>query len=259
MESIFKTSATFPLVTEKNINHSDAPSPKVCRHIHCTDDARLLARKRLPKIIFDYVDGAAGTENGNHLNQSVIEAIRLQPRVLVNVEERELGKNILGYDMGLPFGIAPMGMCNLTWPKADLMLADAAKYRNIPLCLSTASSTSMEDIYHRSEGMSWFQLYISQSVETSMQMTDRAEKAGYEVLILTVDVPQVARRIRDVKNGFEYPLKLDPGNLSILPRIQTGRSGHYSMAHRYSGILEHQKTRKAFPEKRDEVVQTGLS
>jgi isopentenyl diphosphate isomerase/L-lactate dehydrogenase-like FMN-dependent dehydrogenase len=170
----------------------------------------VLARKRLPKIIFDFVDGAAGTEGGKQLNQSAIESIRLQPRVLVNVEGRELGKHILGYDMDLPFGIAPMGMCNLTWPKADFMLADAAKNHNIPLCLSTASSTSMEDVYHRSEGMSWFQLYISQSVEMSMQMVDRAEKVGYKVLILTVDVPQVARRIRDTKNGFEYPFKIGP-------------------------------------------------
>jgi L-lactate dehydrogenase (cytochrome) len=198
------------LITEKIISHSDSSSPKICRHIHCTDDARTLARKRMPKIIFDFVDGAAGSEGGKQLNQTAIESIRLQPRVLVNIDESELGKNILGYDMGLPFGIAPMGMCNLTWPNADLMLADEAKHRRIPLCLSTASSTSMEDIFQRSGDMSWFQLYLNQSVEHSMQMVDRAQKAGYEVLILTVDVPKVARRIRDAKNGFEYPFKIGP-------------------------------------------------
>jgi isopentenyl diphosphate isomerase/L-lactate dehydrogenase-like FMN-dependent dehydrogenase len=164
----------------------------------------------MPKIIFDFVDGAAGSEGGKQLNQTAIDSIRLQPRVLVNIDESELIKPILGYDMGLPFGIAPMGMCNLTWPNADLMLADEAKNRKIPLCLSTASSTSMEDIYQRSDGMSWFQLYLNQSVEHSMQMVDRVEKAGYEVLILTVDVPKVARRIRDAKNGFEYPFKIGP-------------------------------------------------
>jgi isopentenyl diphosphate isomerase/L-lactate dehydrogenase-like FMN-dependent dehydrogenase len=76
----------------------------------------------MPKIIFDFVDGAAGSEGGKQLNQTAIDNIRLQPRVLVNIDESELSKRILGYDMGLPFGIAPMGMCNLTWPNADLTL-----------------------------------------------------------------------------------------------------------------------------------------
>jgi isopentenyl diphosphate isomerase/L-lactate dehydrogenase-like FMN-dependent dehydrogenase len=164
----------------------------------------------MPRMMFDYIDGAAGNEVGERLNRSEIERIRLQPRVLVNVEDRSLGKRFMGRNMGLPFGIAPMGMCDLTWPGADQMLAAEAVRRGIPLCLSTAASTTLEDMHALTNGRAWFQLYVSQSLESAMQMVDRATGTGYEVLVLTVDVPQVSRRIRDLRNGFQMPFRMGP-------------------------------------------------
>jgi L-lactate dehydrogenase (cytochrome) len=160
--------------------------------------------------MFDFVDGAAGNESGADLNRSAIDRIRLLPRGLVNVEDRQLTKRFLGRDMGLPFGIAPMGMCNLAWPGADAMLAAEAVRREIPHCLSTAASTSIEDLRAMAGAWAWFQLYVGQSFEAAMALVDRAEAAGYEVLILTVDVPQVSRRLRDLRNGFSTPFRMGP-------------------------------------------------
>ncbi len=180
----------------------------MAKPIHCIADARRYARRRMPKIMFDCVDGAAGAEYANGLNQEKIQQLRLLPRVLVNVAQRDLSTRFLDRDWGLPFGIAPMGMCNLTWPDADRMLADAAKKFDIPMALSTMSSTSLEQVAQWIPENGWFQLYVGQSESQAMQLVQRVEDAGYTTLILTVDVPQVAPRVRDLKNGFEAPLRI---------------------------------------------------
>ena len=181
---------------------------EITPHLHCTEDARAAARRRLPRLIFDFVDGAAGSEMAACSNLTALEQIRLQPRVLVSATNRRLAKRFLGTAMGLPFGIAPMGMCNLAWPGADCMLSAEAVRREIPLCLSIAASTALEPMRVAAGERAWFQLYVGQSVGAAMQLVDRAEAAGYEVLVLTVDVPEVGRRIRDLRNGFQVPFKL---------------------------------------------------
>lgn len=172
------------------------------------DDARTAAKQRLPAIIFDYIDGAAGNEIAAGLNREQLERIRLQPRVLLNVENRNLKKTCLGREWDRPFGIAPMGMCDLAWPGADKMLAAAAVRYNIPLGLSTMASSSIEVTRQRAGECAWFQLYVGQSEEIAFDMVQRAEKAGYDILILTVDVPMIAARPREQRNGFQAPLKI---------------------------------------------------
>ncbi len=176
-------------------------------------DFRHRARRRMPRMIFDFVDGAAGSEMASRLNIETLEAIRLQPRVLVNVEGRQLTKTLFGHRWGLPFGIAPMGMCNLFWPGADTALAATATERNIPLCLSTMGSTSIERMFGLARRNAWFQLYVGESLELAMSLMRRAENAGYEVLVLTVDVPVLATRVRDQRNGFEVPFRAGPKQL----------------------------------------------
>ncbi len=178
--------------------------------IYSTEDARRLARRRMPRMLFDFIDGAAGREISARRNRTALADIQLQPRVLVQAQELSLTKTILGEEKGLPFGIAPMGMCNLTRPGADAMLAAAAARYRIPLCVSTASSTSMEEFHRRADGQGWFQLYAGASPEAALRMAARAGEAGYSHLVLTVDVPQMARRPRDLKNGFRVPFHLGP-------------------------------------------------
>jgi len=169
-----------------------------------------MARRRLPRLVFDFIDGAAGTETGARLNRAALRRIRLQPRILVNVEGRSLGTSILGRETGLPFGIAPMGMCALAWPGADAAMAAEAAARGMPLGVSSAASMTLEEAQRRAGGQAWFQLYVGPSVEAAMALVDRAEAAGYEVLVLTADVPQVARRVRELRRGFRVPFRMGP-------------------------------------------------
>ena len=178
--------------------------------LYTVEEARLKARRRMPRMMFDYIDGAAGKEQLAAENISAFQTIKLQPRALVNVENRTLDKNFLGKSYGLPFGIAPMGLCDLAWPGADVMLARAANQFNIPLALSTMGSSTIEDTKARAADNAWFQLYVSGATESALKLVDRAAKAGYDTLIFTVDVPHVAPRVRDQRNGFKAPLKIGP-------------------------------------------------
>jgi L-lactate dehydrogenase (cytochrome) len=174
------------------------------------EDFRRRARQRMPRMIFDALDGAAGTETASHLNIAELEALRLQPRVLVNVEHRELKTNFLGRQWDVPFGIAPMGMCNLFWPGADEALANVARTRNMPLGVSTMASTRIESMIDLAGGNAWFQLYAGESDEVTESLIDRARQANYETLVLTADVPVLAHRIRDLRNGFRVPFTMGP-------------------------------------------------
>jgi len=180
------------------------------KKIHSLDDARKLAKKRLPKMFFDFVDGAAGDEKLCELNSTALDQIRLEPKVLRNIEKRNLSKKLFEIKYDLPFGFAPMGMCNLTWPGADKMLAKESIINNIPTCVSMASTTALEKMYEFTEGRSWLQLYIFQDEKFVMELLDRAEKTGYKTLVLTVDVPIQFRRAKDDKNGFTVPFKIGP-------------------------------------------------
>ena len=161
-------------------------------------------------MIFDFIEGAAGREVGARRNEARFDAITLQPRAMADIGTRSLATSFLGRPYGLPLGIAPMGLCNLAWPAADTLIARAASARRLPVCLSSAGSSSLEDMRRWCGEMAWFQLYFGQSAEASLRAADRARDAGYDTLVLTVDVPEVSRRIRDQHNGFNLPFRLTP-------------------------------------------------
>ena len=180
--------------------------------------------------MFDFIDGAAGSEFAAQSNIDVMNRLRLLPRVLVNVGERSLKTDFLGQEWRLPFGIAPMGMCDLAWAGTDRALAKAAVQHEIPLCLSIAASSSIETPQQRAGKNSWFQLYVGVSLENAWEQVQRAQAAGYKILILTVDVPQVAQRIRDLRNGFQLPFRIGPKQFMDFARhprwvLETLRAG----------------------------------
>ncbi|MEM9581439.1 MAG: alpha-hydroxy acid oxidase [Pseudomonadota bacterium] len=178
--------------------------------IHSAEDARRLARRRLPWMVFDYIDGAAGTETGAARNRAALDTACLRPRILENVSERSLSKPVFGVDAQCPFGIAPMGMCNLSAPGADLMLARLAARYKIPHGVSTVASTPLEKILEVAEGNAWFQLYFTGDGSGTFKLAARARDAGYQTLVLTVDVPEVGRRPRELRHGFKMPFKIGP-------------------------------------------------
>ena len=171
-------------------------------------DARALAARRLPRLIYDFIDGGAGDEIGLANNLTDLQRVRLQPRSLADVNTISLKTSFLGRDWDVPFGVAPMGMCDLAWPGTDRSLAALSQRHNLPLGVSTASSTSMEDLLRLSGGRAWFQLYVTGSTQDAMALSSRAAKAGYDTLILTVDVPRLGKRPRDVRNGFATPFRM---------------------------------------------------
>lgn len=176
--------------------------------IHSFEDARRIARRRLPWMVFDYIDGAAGTEYAEQFNRETLRALWLQPRILKNVQHRSIKTLLFGKAADLPFGIAPMGMCNLASPDADRMLAGLAAQHKIPVGVSTVASTSLETMNKLSQGHAWFQLYLSGSMEGSNRLMARAAASGYETLVLTVDVPEVGRRPRELRRGFKMPFRI---------------------------------------------------
>ena len=178
--------------------------------IHSSADARRLAKRRLPWMVFDYIDGAAGEGHGEALNRAALRDIRLQPRILVNVTERDLGVDVFDHEATCPFGIAPMGMCNLSTPGADLMFARMAARHRTPVGVSTVASTSLETMIEAADGHAWFQLYIAGDGSGAKKLVDRASAAGYRTLVLTLDVPEVGRRPRELRRGFKMPFKIGP-------------------------------------------------
>ena len=181
---------------------------KPSRSLPTTRDARALAAKRLPRLIYDFIDGGAGEELGLASNLSDLQRVRLQPRSLAEVNTISLATSFLGQDWDVPFGIAPMGMCDLAWPGTDRALAALSQRHNLPLGVSTASSTSLEELHRLSGGRAWFQLYVTGSTQDALALSSRAAKAGYDTLILTVDVPRLGKRPRDVRNGFATPFRM---------------------------------------------------
>ncbi len=178
--------------------------------IHSYEDARALARKYLPWMVFDYIDGAAGEGIGEAMNLSALRDICLQPRVLVNVKERNLGVRVFEHVGKIPFGISPMGMCNLSRPGGDLMLARMAAKNKIPVGVSTVASTSLEKMIEMADGHAWFQLYFSGDGSGTTKLVERAKAAGYRTLIMTLDVPEVGRRPRELRRGFKMPFQIGP-------------------------------------------------
>ena len=175
------------------------------KKLYSVGEAQRLAKVKLPKMIYDFVEGSAGDESLRDLNTTALDKMRLMPRVLIDVSKRSLDLQFLGKDYGLPFGVAPMGMCNLVWPLADQIIAREAARRRFPVAVSTASSTTLERMIELADGFAWFQLYADQSPEFVSDLIERAASANYDCLILTVDVPIPSRRLRDLRNGFSYP------------------------------------------------------
>lgn len=169
-------------------------------------DFRASAKARLPKMVFDYLEGGAEDEIGLRHNQDAFKRIKFQPRRLVDVSSRNTQVNILGKTASAPLVIAPTGLNGIFWPQGDLALARAAGKFGIPFALSTASTASIEEVAKAATGEIWFQLYVIHRKLAEL-LVKRALNAGYTTLILTTDVGVNGKRERDLRNGFGMPMR----------------------------------------------------
>ncbi|HKU97034.1 MAG TPA: alpha-hydroxy acid oxidase [Vineibacter sp.] len=175
------------------------------------DDLRRAAKRRLPKIAFDFIEGGVEDEDGLNVNEQAFRQHRLVPRYLVDVSTRDQSASLFGRTYASPFGIAPTGLASLFRPGADLMLAAAARDANVPFIMSGSSTASIEDLAKVAPDHGWYQLYAARDKKISEDMIRRADAAGLSTLVLTVDVPVHSNRERNQRNGFTRPLKLSLG------------------------------------------------
>lgn len=183
-------------------------------------DLRAIAKKRTPQAPFDYTDGGADTESSLTRARDAYEKLEFQPKILLNVKDVDLSVNMLGKKMSMPLGIAPTGFTRMMQTEGEYAGACAAQDAGIPFTLSTMGTRSIEDVAKAApNGRNWFQLYMWKDRDRSMALVDRARAAGFDTLVLTVDVPVAGARLRDVRNGMTIPPSLTVKTiLNAIPR-----------------------------------------
>lgn len=171
-------------------------------------DLRDKARRRLPRVVFDFIDGGAQDETTLEANCRDLSAIRLNPHVLVDVSTRKLSVELFGQTFAAPIVLSPVGLTGLATPKGELDAARAAEAAGIGYCLSTNASTSIEELAAATRQPFWFQLYVMKDRGLTRSLMERAKAAGCSVLVMTVDLAAHGRRERDARNGFSVPPRI---------------------------------------------------
>jgi L-lactate dehydrogenase (cytochrome) len=173
-------------------------------------DLKERARRRLPKFAWEYLSGGIGPEYGLRRNRDAFNEVQLVPRYLRDVSACDTSVTLFGETYAMPIGVAPVGLAGMLWPQSELILARAASQANIPFTLSTVGTVDLETIAEVSEGKAWFQLYVPADHYVAEDILRRAQRAGYKVLLVTVDVPVGAKRDRELRNGLTLPPRLTP-------------------------------------------------
>ncbi len=172
-------------------------------------DVRLLAKRRVPRAVFDYTDGASGDESSLRRARAAFSHVQFSPRVLRDVSSVDTSVNIFGQQASLPLVFAPTGFTRLMHHSGEYAVAAVAARAQIPYALSTLSTVSIEDVAKSQPMLNrWFQLYLMTDRGYGKELVDRAWAAGYRTIVLTVDTPVAGRRQRDVRNGATIPPKL---------------------------------------------------
>lgn len=197
---------------------------------HTTEDFRLLARRALPRSVFDYVDGGADEETSLRANVDAFRRRRFVPRSLTDVSDPDLSTKILGQAVSAPLGLAPTGYTRMISPLGEPAVAAAAASAGLPYVLSTMATTSLEDVAAAApEAERWFQLYVWKDRRLTELLVQRAAQAGYSVLEIAVDTAVSGFRVRDVRNGLTIPPALTLSGLVDIgtrPRYWTSMLRH---------------------------------
>lgn len=191
---------------------------RLLNRVHVADDFRAIARRRLPRAVFDYVDGGADEEITSAANRSAWAARPLHPRLLRDVSVTDLSGSLFGQPIAVPVGLAPTGYTRMMHPTGEVSSALAAKAAGVPYTLSTVATTNIEDVAATGHPNLWFQLYITTNPTLSDPLIERAAAAGYTALEVTVDTAVTGRRVRDARNGLNIPPQLSLGTIADIAR-----------------------------------------
>jgi L-lactate dehydrogenase (cytochrome) len=176
--------------------------------VTCIDDLRALAKKRVARAVFDYVDRGSYGEYTLRANRDDLEALTLRQRVAIDVDKRSTRSTMLGHEVAMPLALAPVGLTGLNWANGEMLAARAAERFGVPYTLSTMSICSIEDVAGALTKPFWFQLYVMRDRGFSASLIERAKAAGCSALVLTLDLQVQGQRHRDLKNGLAVPPRL---------------------------------------------------
>ncbi|WP_028813708.1 alpha-hydroxy acid oxidase [Streptomyces flavidovirens] len=193
---------------------------------------RAAAKERLDGPVWDFLEGGSGTESMLSAGRAALDRLRLRPRCLVDVSACDPSVSLLGSRLAAPLGIAPMAYHQLAHPEGEVATARAAGAAGALLTVSMFASRTLEDIAAAATGPLWLQLYWLRRRESLVDLVRRAEDAGYEALVLTVDAPRVAHRPRDARNGFAVPAGIRAANMdpSVMSTSHGGTAGESAIA-----------------------------
>src|SRR5262249_16950571 len=180
--------------------------------ITCIEDLRRIAERRVAKAIFDYVSGGSYDEETLRANRDDLEAVKLRQRVAVNVDQRSTRTTLVGQEVTMPVGIAPVGLTGLNWADGEILGARAAANFGVPFTLSTMSICSIEDVAGEVQKPFWFQLYVFRDRGFAASLIERAKAAKCSALVLTLDLQIQGQRHMDIKNGLAVPPRLTWGS-----------------------------------------------
>jgi L-lactate dehydrogenase (cytochrome) len=186
--------------------------------VTCIEDLREVARRKVPKAFFDYVDSGSYNEETLRANRADLETIKLRQRVMVDVSERSLATTVIGQKISAPFALAPIGLCGMQHGDGEILAAQAAEEAGIPFTLSTMSICSIEQVAEATSRPFWFQLYVIRDRGFSRDILSRASAVKCNTLVLTVDLQVLGQRHRDIRNGMTVPPEMRLGNIMDIAR-----------------------------------------
>ena len=211
--------------------------------ITSVEDLRVLAKKRVPRMFYDYADSGSWTESTYRANESDFQKIKLRQRILVNMEHRSTATTMIGQKVAMPVAIAPTGLTGMQHADGEILAARAAKQFGIPFTLSTMSICSIEEVAKGTDGHPfWFQLYVMKDRDFIERLIERAKAARCSALVLTLDLQILGQRHKDLKNGLSAPPKLTiPNmiNIATKPRWVMGMLG--TKNRQFGNIVGHVK------------------
>ncbi|MGE0283750.1 MAG: L-lactate dehydrogenase [Rhizobiaceae bacterium] len=175
------------------------------RPMTCIADLQALAKRRVPRMFYDYADSGSWTESTYRANEEDFQKIKFRQRVAVDMRDRTLASTMIGIPVAMPVAIAPTGLTGMQHADGEILAAKAAEKARIPFTLSTMSICSIEDIAENTSAPFWFQLYVMRDQEFSNGLIDRAKKANCSALVLTLDLQILGQRHKDIKNGLTAP------------------------------------------------------
>lgn len=181
--------------------------------ITCIDDLRIIAKKRTPRMFYDYCESGSWTESTLHANEADLQAIKFRQRVAIDVDKRTTATKMLGEDVTMPVALAPTGLTGMQHADGEILAAQAAEAFGVPFTLSTMSICSIEDVAENTTKPFWFQLYVMRDRTFVHRLIERARAANCSALVITVDLQIMGQRHRDVKNGLSAPPKPTLGNM----------------------------------------------